>query len=51
MKATTQPVVRQWRFEKQRWHVARQSWLEDERRRRHNKWGVASCDNQMAKER
>ena len=26
----------------------RQRWLEDERWRRLNKWGVASCNNQMA---
>ncbi len=26
-------------------------WLEDESRRRRNKWGVASCNNQMAKKR
>ena len=29
----------------------RQSRLEDERRRRRDKWGIATCDNQMAKKR
>jgi len=31
--------------------IARQRRLEDERRWRRIKWGVASCDDQMAKKR
>ena len=50
-RATTQPVMR-WRCAKrQRRRIARQKRLEDERRRRRNKWGIASCDNQMVKKR
>jgi len=48
---TTQPVVRLQHVERRRRHVTRQMQLEDERRRRCNKWGVASCDNQMGKKR
>jgi len=33
------------------WCVARQRRLEDERRRQRDKWGIATCDNQMAKKR
>ena len=50
-RAATQPVMRRRRFERRRWRVARQRRLEDERRRRRDKWGVASCNNQMAKKR
>ena len=50
-RAATQPVMRRRRFERRRWRVARQRRLEDERQRRRDKWGVASCNNQMAKKR
>ncbi len=43
--------MRRRRIKRQRWSVARQRRLEDERRRRHDKWGTASCDNQMAMKR
>jgi hypothetical protein len=48
---TTQPVVMRRCVERRRRHVARQRRLEDESRWRRDKWGVASCDNQMAKKR
>jgi hypothetical protein len=37
--------------ERRRRRVARQRRLEDESRWRRDKWGIASCDNQMAKKR
>jgi hypothetical protein len=43
--------VRRWRVKRWRRRVARQRQLEDERRRRRDKWGAASCNNQMAKKR
>jgi len=43
--------MRRQRVERRRRRVARQRRLEDEWRRRRNKWGVVSCDNQMAKKR
>ena len=49
--ATTQPVMRRQRVERRRRRIARQRRLEDERRRQRDKWGVASCNNQMAKKR
>ena len=45
----TQPVVRRRHVKRRRQRVAKQRQLEDERRLRRNKWGVARCDNQMAK--
>ena len=48
---TTQPVVRRRHVERRRRRVARQRWLEDERWQRHDKWGLASGDNQMTKKR
>ena len=50
-QATTQPVMRRRCVERRRWRVARQRRLEDERRRRCDKWGIVSCNNQMAKKR
>jgi hypothetical protein len=50
-RATTQPVVRRQRVKRRRWHVARQRRLEDKRQQRCDKWGIASCDNQMTKKR
>jgi hypothetical protein len=49
--ATTHPVVRRQRVKMRRRRIARQRRLEDERRRRCDKWGLVSCDNQMAKKR
>ena len=50
-RATTHPVMRRQCVESRMRHIARQRQLEDERRWRRDKWGVASCDNQMAKKR
>ena len=43
--------MRQQCVERWRRHVARQRQLEDEWRRWRNKWGIVSCNNQMAKKR
>jgi hypothetical protein len=50
-RATTHPVMRRQHVERRRWCIARQRRLEVERRQRRDKWGVASCDNLMAKKR
>ena len=57
-RATTQPVMRRRRIERRRRRVARwrrrvvrQRRLDDKRRKRRHKWGVARCNNQMAKKR